>query len=141
MKTILSSKPEILFAQGMWSNTTIMVACQYGQAIIAGILLDYVECFLTGDSYSSCSNRENSATVQLDSAQIARYSSANSSPGFSSRHREEEERRKQVQQLLNHRSEKGGVCAPAGLYGYHHHHALYWDSYLHTVPLFAFCRR
>lgn len=104
MKTILSSKPELLFAQGMWSNTTIMVACQYGQSIIAGLLLDYIECFLTGDKENTA------AAVRLVREQIARNCSASSSPGFSVRQQEEVERRKQVQQLLNHRSEKG-ACA------------------------------
>ena len=109
MKSILSSKPELLFSQGMWSNTTIMVACQYGQAIIAGLLLDYLECFLTGDSYKNGSDKGESE-VQLVREQISRNAFANASPAFSLHHHEEEQRRKNVQQLLNHRSEKG-ACA------------------------------
>jgi len=89
VRTILATRPELVFSLGMWSATPLIVALQYNHAAIAGLLLDFL-----WEQLSPPEQEVQVVDVEEDAPVPSNYN----------------ERRQKVAQLLNHRTDKG-ACA------------------------------
>ena len=95
---MIISKPQLIVSLGMWSSTSLIVACQYSQPNIAAILLETVEKYLSGEIDIN-DDQSGSAEVVAPSLLPPLREVFN-----------ESKRKSKVKDFLNHRSEKG-ACA------------------------------